>query len=130
MNHFFKVQDRADKRAIDINCPWLVYENNKEELNKWVRIAERMSPDEINIKIDMRTNKTEMGRQYYKLEIYKDGFWTRTAYVLAHDADEVRNHFEGKLQSILKAGGDFRVTEATENGIKQAREYGYSFEAI
>lgn len=57
---FFKVYEAHGKRIIDIEIPWLVYERKPSEVNKFYRCAMRMMPDEVNLKINTRSNATEL----------------------------------------------------------------------
>jgi hypothetical protein len=54
----FKTYIEDGKRIIDISVPMSVYLYKYNEVEKRIKAAFRMNPDEINIKIQLHNNET------------------------------------------------------------------------
>lgn len=53
----FKTYVKDGKRTVDISVPMSVYLYKYDEVEKYVKAAFRMNPDEINIKIRLHSNE-------------------------------------------------------------------------
>jgi hypothetical protein len=55
----FKTYAKGGKRIVDISVPMSVYLYKYDEVEKRIKAAFRMNPDEINIKIQLHFNNED-----------------------------------------------------------------------